>query len=97
MLTVCQGVMLTVCQGVMLTLCQVLTPSLPQPVNFRAERCTDAPADSVFSGPITSFFNAMRFDEDPFTCHCEKEDRKKTLKGFKFCALIGRFQVTPWQ
>ena len=31
-----------------------LTPSRPQPVqNFRAERCTDAPANSIFSGPIT--------------------------------------------
>ena len=30
-----------------------LTPSLPQPVkNFWAERCTDAPANRIFSGPI---------------------------------------------
>ena len=32
-------------------------------------------ADSIFSGPITSAFDAMRFDENPFTCQREKEDR----------------------
>ena len=63
-----------------------LTPSLPQPVTFPVERCTDAPANSVFSGPITSTFDAMCFDESPFTCQCEKED--KMLKGFKFRNFI---------
>ena len=32
-----------------------LTPSLPQPVKkFRAERCTDSPANSIFPGPIAT-------------------------------------------
>ena len=30
-----------------------LTPSLPQWQDFRAERCTDAPANGIFSFPIT--------------------------------------------
>ena len=28
-----------------------------------------------FSAPITSTFNAMCFDENPFTCQRKKEDR----------------------
>ena len=38
---------------------RALTPSLSQPVHFRAERCMDTPANSRFSGPITSTFNAL--------------------------------------
>ena len=38
----------------------------PSLSNFRAEGCTDAPANSIFSGPVTSILNAMRFDENPF-------------------------------
>ena len=30
----------------------------------------------IFSGPIKSIFNAKRFDENSFTCQCEKEDIK---------------------
>ena len=30
--------------------------------------------NSIFSGPVTSIFNAIRFDENLFTCQCEKED-----------------------
>ena len=54
----------------------LLTPSLPQAVNFLAERWTEAPANSVISGPIASTFNAVCFDKDRFTCQCEKEDKK---------------------
>ena len=45
---------------------------------------------SIFRSCNTSTFNAMCFDENPFTCQCEKE--KKRLKGFKFRTVIGRFQ-----
>ena len=64
--------------AVLKSLCRpILTPSLPQPVEtFRAERCTDAPASSMFSGPLTSTFNAIHFDENPFTWQWEKEDKK---------------------
>ena len=41
----------------------------------------DAPGNSIFSGPITSTFNAIPFDRSPFTRQCEKEDRK--TKGFQ--------------
>ena len=30
----------------------------------------------IFSSPITSTFNAMHLDESPFTCQCQKEDKK---------------------
>ena len=33
--------------------------------------------DSIFSGPMTSTFNGMCFDENLFTCQCEKEDRNR--------------------
>ena len=31
---------------------------------------------SIFSGPVTSTVNAVRFDESPFTCQCEEGDKK---------------------
>ena len=46
----------------------------------------DAPANSVFSGPITSTFSAVCFVENPFTCRCKKE--AKRLKGFKLALLL---------
>ena len=39
------------------------------------------PANTIVSDPVTSAFNALRFDENPFACQCEKED--KTAKGFR--------------
>ena len=62
-------------------MCKHLTPSLPQPVNFPAEKCMDAPANSILSGLITSTFSAIPVDKSPFTRQCEKEDRK--AKGFQ--------------
>ena len=56
-----------------------LTPSLPQPVKFRAERCTDAPANRKFSGPVTSTFNVSRFYDYPSTSQCNK---RKHTGGF---------------
>ena len=46
----------------------------------------------IFRSYNSSTFNAVRFDESPFTWQSEKDDKK--AKGFKFCACIGRFQVT---
>ena len=43
----------------------------------------------------TSTFNAMRFDENPFSCQC-KNERQKGLKDFKFRTFIGRVQVVSW-
>ena len=43
---------------------------------FRAERYTDASANSIFPGPITSAFNALRFHDYPFTCQCKKKKKK---------------------
>ena len=50
-------------------------------------------ANSISPGPVTSIFNAMCFDKNPFTCECEKEDKK----SFKFRTFLGRFQMTSWQ
>ena len=52
-------------------------------------------ANSRFSGPLTSTFNAVRFDENPFTCQCEKETKR--LNGFIFRTSAGHFQVTSWR
>ena len=41
-----------------------------------AEKCMDVPANTIVSSPVTSTFNAVPFDKSPFTCQCEKEDRK---------------------
>ena len=41
----------------------------------------DAPANIIFFGPITSAFNAMRIDENPFRCYCEKD--AKTAQRFQ--------------
>ena len=41
-----------------------------------AERCMDEPAHGIVSGPIPAILNAMRFNGDPFTCHCDEEDKK---------------------
>ena len=49
------------------------------------------PADDIFSRSFnTSAFNAVRFNENPFACQCEKED--KTAEGWvRFRAPFGRF------
>ena len=44
--------------------------------NFRAEKCMDAPANSIFSGPVISTFNVLRFHDYPFTRQCKKENKK---------------------
>ena len=49
----------------------------------------------IFRSYNPSTFNAMRFDENPFTRQREKEIKR--LKDFRFRTFIGRFQVTPWQ
>ena len=70
-----------------------LTPSLPQPVKFPPETWTDAPTNSLFSGPITHLLSMLCvFGENPFTCQSKK--KTKTLKGFKFRTFNYCFQVT---
>ena len=70
-----------------------LTPSLPQPVKY-----PEAPANGIYSGPITSTFNAVSFDETPqCVSHANAKKKTKRPKGFKCRVCIGRFQVTPWQ
>ena len=71
-----------------------LTPSLPQPVkNFRAQRCTDAPANSLFSGPVTHLFS-MLWVLMKILSHANVKKKTKMPKSFKFRNFIGCFQVT---
>ena len=55
-----------------------LTPSLPQTVKFP---CRKMWKRYTFLCYNTSTWNAMRFDKSPFTCQCEKENKK--AKKFK--------------
>ena len=54
-----------------------LTPSLPQPVAFPGWKTHGRAAckEYIFRSYNTSTLNAKHFDENPFTCQCEKEDR----------------------
>ena len=61
---------------------------------FAAPACNisglkDAGTRSIFSCLITSTFSGMRCDENPFTCQCEKEDKK--AEGFQISHLCGSF------
>ena len=51
------------------------------------------PANSIFSSPIlitiTSTLNAMCIDENPFTCQCEKEDKR--AERFEILHYYGSF------
>ena len=53
-----------------------LTPSLPQPVIFPGWKMQGCACEHYISGPITFILNVMRFNENPFACQCEKEDKK---------------------
>ena len=57
------------------------------------------PANSVFSGPMTSVFNAMRFDVEIFSHASAKTKQKKTesVMGFKIRTFMGRYQMKSWQ
>ena len=55
----------------------VLTPSLPQPVKFPGRKMDGRVRKQyIFRSYNVSTFNAMRFNENPFPCQCEKENKK---------------------
>ena len=55
----------------------LLTPSLPQPVQFPGWKMQGRTCKQyIVQSYDTSTFNAMHFDENPFTYQCEKEDKK---------------------
>ena len=62
-------------------------------LNFRAERCTDVPANSIYSGPVT-LLPSMLCNWMKILSRANAKKKTKGLKGFKFRTLIGRFQVT---
>ena len=70
--------------------CYLLTPSLPQPVHFRHERWKDAPANSVFSGPITLLLS-MTCVFMKILSHGSRK-RKKGLMVSNFSLLIVVFK-----
>ena len=52
--------------------------------------------NSIFPGPLAYLLSVLCvFDEIPFTCRCEKDDKK--AKGFQIRTCIGRFRVTSWK
>ena len=57
--------------------------------------CMDVPANSIFSGPITSTLILYLLIKVR-SCASAKKNTER-LKGFRFCTLIGHFQVTLWQ
>ena len=68
-----------------------LTLSLPQPKHFRAESCTYVPANSIFSGPVTSTLSAIRFHVNPFICQCKRKKEKK--RGKKEVLMVSHFTL----
>ena len=49
---------------------------LPQPVKFPGSKMHVRACKQYISRSYnTSTFNAMHFDESPFTCQCEKENK----------------------
>ena len=46
----------------------------------------------MFRSRDTATFSDVRFDENPFTCQCEKEEKR--FKDFKFCTFICCFKKT---
>ena len=54
-----------------------LTPSLPGPVIFLGWKMHKRTYKQyIFESYNTSTFNAMHFDENPFTCQYEKENKR---------------------
>ena len=82
----------------------LLTPQLPQPVNFPGWKVhTYTPANSIFEGPITTLLSILCIlIEVLLRAHAKRE---KSLNNFKFGASIGRissdgaarFQTGQWK
>ena len=64
--------------------------------NFQAERCTDAPADSIFSHPINNQLSIACILMKILST-AGKKIEKKWLKDLTSCTFIGRFHVASWQ
>ena len=60
--------------------------------NFRAERCTYAPADSICSGPIVSTFNVIRFDVSLFSQMPVRKRKQKGLRVSNFAFSLAIFK-----
>ena len=75
-----------------------LTPSLPQPLKFVGEKCTDAPANNslIISDPISHLFSVLCVLMKILS-HASARNKTKRQKGFRFPTVIGCFQVTSWQ
>ena len=55
--------------------------------NFRAERCTDAPPNSIFSGPITHLLSVLRVLMKILS-HASAKKKTKGLKVSDFAVLL---------
>ena len=67
-----------------------------QTVKFRPEMCTDAPSDSIFSGPAT-YVLAILCVLMKVLSHASAKKKTKMHKCFKFRTVNGRLQVTSCQ
>ena len=63
---------------------------------LQPERCTYAPANSLFSGPITHLLPTLCLLMKLLS-HSGVKKNTKRFKGFKLGTFIGRFQVTSWR
>ena len=61
--------------------------------NVQAERCTDAPANRIFSGPMTHLLSMLHVSMKILS-HASAKKKTQTVKGVKLCTFIGRFQMT---
>ena len=73
----------------MLRLQCYLTPSLAQPVKFPGSMMHGCAYKQYIFRSYTFIFNSMHFDENSFTCQCEKDDKK--AEGFQTSHFYGLF------
>ena len=48
--------------------------------------------NSIVSGTMTSTVNAVCFDENPFICQCEKEDKQSRVSNFALLSVVFKCQ-----
>ena len=74
--------------------------SIPHPVLCMINPSVTAPACKIFPGwkmhGYTSTFNAVRFDENPFSCQCQKEDKKTCMLKFRTLLVVFMWQWRDW-
>ena len=74
-----------------------LTPSLPQPVKFPAERRRDAPVNSIFSGSLTHLLSLLCVSMKILShASAKRKERKKEKKGLRVSNFPLLLNVFKW-